>query len=474
MRLVVRPGLTIKAALILGFGLTLALWVYTGYQFADSVTQLEQQSAGIATRYAAAQDLLSAIRAQVLSSSGLVRDALLDTSLGEPANPPEIAASLDRVHRLLEDYQPVFDSSPEASSLQHIRGEMGRFAESVADVLGKARGDRSAQSARLLMSARLVPSRDALLGSLDRMQAVNRAAFIEYQSNLDATHSVAEQQTWRSLGWALALSFAIAVVATLYAGRLEKRLVSQLGTNERTRRALQHLSTKLIGLQEEERKRIARELHDEVGQALTAIKLELAVVQRGIDAAGGDSTLLQSVHSITDQTLHAVRDLSHLIRPWVLDDLGLTAAVDWYLRVFSKRSGIGCELTQHHMAARFEPDVEVAAYRMIQEALTNVARHAQATTCSVALAYHAGTISIVIEDDGIGFDEHAVDVAADRSRLGLLGMRERAAHFGGAVVVARVSPHGTRVTIQLPARRQPHTPDDWSPSPGTLPTLEHG
>jgi signal transduction histidine kinase len=261
-------------------------------------------------------------------------------------------------------------------------------------------------------------------------------------------------------------------LATLYAGRLEKRLVSQLGVNERTRRSLQHLSTRLINVQEEERRRIARELHDEVGQALTAIKVELAVAQRVFETAGADSNLLNAVHAIADRTLHTVRDLSQLLRPPVLDDLGLTPAVDWYLRDFSKRCGIKCELTQQHMATRFEPDVEVAAYRIVQEASTNVARHAHATTCSVTLGYHAGILNIVVEDDGIGCDEPAADVASDRRGLGLLGMRERAAHFGGAIAVSRVSPHGTRVTVQLRALRQLNAADEWPTSPRALTAVE--
>src|SRR6185295_5799851 len=139
---------------------------------------------------------------------------------------------------------------------------------------------------------------------------------------------------------ALAASFGIALFATRYASRLEDRLRQQMAKDEESARTLQRLSSQLINAQEEERRSIARELHDEVGQVLTAIKVELAVAQRAIESTGGDAAALQDARTITDGALHAVRDLSRLLHPAMLDDLGLAATVDWYLKGFGKRHGV--------------------------------------------------------------------------------------------------------------------------------------
>src|SRR4029079_6133417 len=133
--------------------------------------------------------------------------------------------------------------------------------------------------------------------------------------------------------------------------------------------------------QEEERRTIARELHDEVGQLLTAIKVELAIAQRAIQTDGASPEVLQDARSMTDNALHTVRDLSRLLHPALLDDLGLPTAVTFYLRAFAKRQGVRAELEQDGMDARLSPEIETAAYRIIQEALTNVARHARAAEC---------------------------------------------------------------------------------------------
>ena len=122
-----------------------------------------------------------------------------------------------------------------------------------------------------------------------------------------------------------------------------------------------------------------------MGQVLTAIKVELAVAQRAMEAAGVDIVALQGARSITEGALHTVRDLSRLLHPAMLDDLGLAATVDWYLKGFGKRHGVRIELLQDRMDERLPPETEAGVYRIVQEALTNVAKHAQASTCRVFL-----------------------------------------------------------------------------------------
>jgi signal transduction histidine kinase len=214
---------------------------------------------------------------------------------------------------------------------------------------------------------------------------------------------------------------------------------------------LQHLSAKVITAQEEERRHIARELHDEIGQALTAIKVELAYAQRCIEDKAGPATILQDARTITDGALHQVRDLSYLLHPAALDEFGLVPAVDSYLKAFAKRHNVVTVLIHDRMDVRLAPEIEAAAYRIIQEALTNVARHADAKTCRVHIARIDDRLRLRIEDDGRGFDTH-VAAAVSRTGVGLIGIRERASHLAGSVDVESTCGRGTSLMVELPAR----------------------
>lgn len=454
-------GLTIKTALTVGFGLTLALWVFTGYQFAQGVADVERRSAGVASKYVQAQDLLSFLRTHVLATSGYVRDVLLDPTPRPTLTDRErIDQGLSDIRRAVTMYVPVMDSPDEHDRLGRLRTESELFATAVVGLL--ARDDQ--HDGRTQFSTAVIPRRAALVDASEQLQTFNRAAFVHYQANLAAIHNAAERQTWWRLGWALALSLSIAVLATLYAGRLETRLTSQLEKDARNTRALQQLSTQLINAQEEERRRIARELHDEVGQALTAIKVELAVAQRKIESTRASGELLDAAQAITDRTLHTVRDLSHLLHPPTLDDLGLAAAVDSYLRDFSRRFDIRANLHHEELAARLTPAIEVATYRIIQEALTNVAKHAHARTCGVTLRQDGGTFEIIVEDDGRGFDAHDVDESS-RTGLGLLGMRERVSQLHGSMFLSSAAGQGTRLRFEIPVNTRHEvaaTADDTS------------
>ncbi len=188
---------------------------------------------------------------------------------------------------------------------------------------------------------------------------------------------------------------------------------------------------------------------------LTAIKVDLAVAQRKIGASGGAAHLLDDARSITEGALTTVRDLSHLLHPALLDDLGLPAAVEWYLRGFGRRHDIRAELLHDRMDERLTPEIEASAYRIVQEALTNVAKHARATSCRVYLQRLPNTILITIEDNGAGFDPAEVDRAGGPTGLGLIGIRERASQLRGTVRLESAPGKGTRLTVELPARPRP-------------------
>jgi len=445
-------GLTIKAALLLGFGLTFGIWLLAGSYFSRRIGEVERDAVAINARYMQAQELLSTVRAQVLLGSVFVRDALLDP---DPATAADYRQRLEETYRAvsqaLQQYVPVLDSSAERERVGRLQLEIDDFRHTMLQVL-ETDSSRWPTEARTLLRTQIVPKRELVIRVSEEVQALNRSAFVQQQGAIADVYDATQRRLWESLGLALAASFAIALFAIIYAGRLETRIREQGLQDVQNARELQRLSAKLITAQEEERRSIARELHDEVGQVLTTIKVELAVAQRAIEASGGAPQLLDDARSIADGALTTVRDLSHLLHPALLDDLGLPAAVEWYLRGFGRRHDIGTEVLHDRMDERLTSDTEAAAYRIVQEALTNIAKHARATTCRVYLQRLPNTILITIEDNGAGFDTTEVERLGGRAGLGLVSIRERASQLRGTVRLESARGKGTRLTVELPAR----------------------
>jgi signal transduction histidine kinase len=173
--------------------------------------------------------------------------------------------------------------------------------------------------------------------------------------------------------------------------------------------------------------------------------------------------MLDDARAISESVLNTVRDMSHLLHPSLLDDLGLAVAVDSYLKGFTKRQGVQAELVTERMNERLQPETEVTAYRIVQEALTNVAKHAQASSCRVYLQRLANTLLVTVEDDGIGFDMTATDRIDREHRLGLIGIRERVSRLGGRLLLESAPGKGTRLTVELPVRLGATAPEPPEP-----------
>ena len=213
-------------------------------------------------------------------------------------------------------------------------------------------------------------------------------------------------------------------------------------------RQLQSLSACLQNYREEERTRIARELHDELGQLLTGIRMEVSWL--GSRLQPEQSTLADKVTTVKgqiDRTIATVRRISSQLRPLVLDDLGLSAAASWYVDQFSARTGLAVELSLPDVDPERGDAVATALFRVLQESLTNVARHAQAEKVTVCLAFKNGVWSLSVSDDGLGF----IPKPGEPGDIGLVGMRERAQNLGGRFSVTSAPGQGTRIDVDIPA-----------------------
>jgi signal transduction histidine kinase len=234
---------------------------------------------------------------------------------------------------------------------------------------------------------------------------------------------------------------------------LERRVAERTRELQNTNACLQALSARLEAIREEERARMAREVHEGLGQLLTALKIDLDLLPRRVAAgADGDAARLlqpglQMMSQLALTMIHSVRRIAAELRPSVLDDLGLAAAIHWQLREFEKSCGVRCAFTCEPEAAAVEPAGAITLFRIVQDALRNVAQHAQATSVTIALRTEAGDTVLEVHDDGRGITD--VDRRSPQS-LGLLAMRERARLLGGTVAISGAPGCGTTVCVRVP------------------------
>jgi signal transduction histidine kinase len=300
----------------------------------------------------------------------------------------------------------------------------------------------------------VVPARDNVLKIADTLTALQRLGQRRHDIEVSLLYADVRTRLLAIGSMAILVGLIVAWFATRHVRRLHREIERQRLAERQNRFDLERLSARLVHAQEEERRSLSRELHDAVGQALTAIKMGMGVAMRSFEPNSGAKRALEDARAITESTLQNVRDLSQVLHPSMLDDFGLPEAVNGYLRNFSKRTGIRTQLMTERMDERLSTDIEVCVYRIVQEATTNVARHSGASLCTVALGRREGMLQLVIEDDGRGIDAAKAGSGDARRGLGLIGMRERAQALSGAFVIENRLEGGTRVRVRIPIMEQ--------------------
>lgn len=216
-------------------------------------------------------------------------------------------------------------------------------------------------------------------------------------------------------------------------------------------KAVRKLTAHLQKIREEERSNIAREIHDELGQQLTVMKMDVSWVNKKItEGEGAIKERLQGLLHMLDDTVKSVRRISSELRPSLLDDLGLIAAMEWQLNEFEKRSGIKTSFSAPDDEVNLSNDVKTALFRIFQESLTNVARHSEANSLSVSFVQNNGDLILAIADNGKGFDKQAI---SERRTLGILGMNERSMMIGASYEIISEPGQGTKVSIRVPVKQ---------------------
>lgn len=209
---------------------------------------------------------------------------------------------------------------------------------------------------------------------------------------------------------------------------------------------LRELTGKLQSIREEERKNIAREIHDELGQMLTCLKIDSIWVNKKIDPSQVDTkSKVESMIEMIDQTIGTVRKISSDLRPSILDDLGLIPAIEWHTEEFEKRTGISCNLDINSTVNEIDPEKAIHVFRILQETLTNISRHSKARNVDLILECDESSLKMIVRDDGIGFTSSG----NKRKSLGILGMKERANLIGANLIIESNPDNGTQVHLNF-------------------------
>jgi signal transduction histidine kinase len=386
---------------------------------------------------------LRRLRSEVHVSGIFVRDYLLDTTR---ASAPEYREQLSKFrsgHAATLGELRALSGPPSLQRIDSLAVRIDDYWEALDPLFDWTPGEKLARSAAFLRRE-VIPRRDAILAIAMEIEELNNA-------NLSAERAAAERRRedfrddlhrrlWRSLG----LGFVVALVAVLRLRSLEKRSEEQRHVAERAEGQMRLLSQQLVAAQEEERKRLSRDLHDQVGQMLTALRMELgraARARHGFDTQTSEA--LSECKRLVETTLRSVRDLLMGLRPSMLDDFGLEPALQWHVREFSRRYDLAVDLELSGELNSLPEQHRTCVYRIVQEALTNCARHAQATRITVRVTYEHGRLELSISDDGIGLDDN------EMPGMGLLGMEERVRELDGVFRTRAVQPHGTEVTVAL-------------------------
>ena len=440
-------GMSIRGVLVAGFAVLLAVWSFAGYELIRSLADVERHVTAEHAAFAYAADTVSLIRRNVLEASINVRDALIDADyVARDAYRDQIRVLREAAEQRAAGYLPQVQSAAEREAWAKLQDKLLEYWDSLEFVFADDLPTNTTGAATMLRR-NVRPIRKDVLALLDNLKMLQQASQRQHDADVVRLYAEARARFIWIVGGALVLGLAAAWFAAWHVARLEREIHRQRIAETQNRHDLERLSARLVDAQEQERRNLARELHDEVGQALTAIKMSVGVALRTPGTHPRAHSALEEARSMAETTLQGVRDLSQLLHPSMLDDFGLPETLAAYLRSFSKRTGIRAQFSIDGAEDRMPPDVEVGLYRIVQEALTNVARHSGAVSCSVSLHRTAEVVELIVEDAGRGITLTGSDA---RRGLGLMGMRERAQALNGRFILTNRAEGGTRIVVTLP------------------------
>ncbi len=435
--------------LALAFGTLLVLVTLSGLAMLRTSRQIYGEISSLYDSYQRSARILHELRTEVHLTGVLVRDYLLD--------PSHLTAGLYREQLLqvrksmsqeLEELRQLIGPE-DIPKLDRLGQELDRYWDSLDPLFEWTPREKLAFSS-LFLRQQVLPRRNAVLELARELRDLNRANLQRQRQQIDRKQAELPVQLGRLLGLTLLLGLIVSGLSVYRIQGLEKRTEREWRRAEKAEQELRRLSQQLVQAQEAERKSISRELHDEVGQMLTGLRMELRHLAELRQAPEEQfRERIEEARRLAEEALRTVRDLAMGLRPSMLDDLGLAPALEWQAREFSRRFGVPVTVQLDGRLEDLPERHRTCVYRVVQEALTNCARHARASEIRVAVHGREDAIVMTIQDNGVGFDP----AETSGRGLGLLGIQERVRELGGGVSIVSQPARGTVLSAEIPLSR---------------------
>jgi signal transduction histidine kinase len=411
--------------------------------------QFRRSDDQIRRRYLSENHVLSDIRSDVYVSGTYVRDYLLEP---EPLRADTYRTNLEQVRKHMQAALDSYGRQIVPAEAQHyiaLRAELADYWTILGPIFQWDAAERR-RSGYSFLRDEVFPRRQNMLSLAESIDNLNEQQLDAGNQQVVSLLLGFQTRLLLTLLAALALGLGLALFTMRKIFKLEDQARLQYADVAEARTQLKELSARLVQAQEEERRLLSRELHDEVGQALSAVLVELRNLSTGIAVRSEEQSRrhIESIKGLVEGTVRVVRNMALLLRPSMLDDLGLIPALKWQARECSKSTLMNVSVdvsTAAELASEELPDeYKTCIYRVVQEALHNCARHSRAATVRIGVEQERDRLLLNIQDDGQGFD------VRQTKGLGLLGIQERVTHLGGTCQVHSQPGHGTKLSVELP------------------------
>lgn len=432
-----------RAMLLIGFGGLLLMMAYAGFNTMRVLGQTQERSARIQQEFVQRSRLLNQIRSDLYLSGTYVRDYLLEP---DPSSAAGYRGDLDQVRadmtQAIEAYARLGVSAGTAP-FSGLRAQLAEYWRVLEPAMAWRPDERHSRGYAFLKNE-VFPRRSAMLQLADEIASTNEQQLNTSSRRVALLFSQVRNRIAITLAVTLVLGLVLAMVSMMSILQVEREALARYEEVSQARQELKELSARLVHAQENERRAISRELHDEVGQSMSALHLGLSNLLSTLPDPVRDSLSgqINSLRAIAEQCVKSVRNMSLLLRPSMLDDLGLVPALRWQARETSRNSGLRVDVAADESCDELPDEYKTCIYRIVQEALHNVTRHARAQVVRINVRQAADSLLLTIQDDGCGFDTR-------ESGLGLIGIGERVANLGGSFRVESQPGKGALLAVSL-------------------------